>query len=239
MRRLIGLYPRAWRERYAAEFEDLLDDRPATFRDQLDIAAGALDAWLHPQVAGHPVDPAAAGRHRRRLLGPAAAITGGGLLILGGALMFATPVDPILRYKLVDVPFIAGVLGMALVSLAAVARSSRPGVGSGPATAAGVAMLGAALATALPWPFLAFGMLGFLGASIAFGLIIAVRDRQPAGLLVSIAAFLMANMNTEDERALLTIPAALAWIFIGVADLRPGSSAAHPGPIVAADPAAS
>lgn len=238
MRRLIGLYPRAWRERYAAEFDDLLDDRPATFRDQLDIAAGALDAWLHPQIAGHHVDPAASGPDGRRLLGSVAAIAGGGLLILGGALMLGTRVDAYLGYKLVDVPLLGLVLGMILVSVAAIARSSRPGVGSGPATAVGVAMLIGALVTVLPWPFLAFGVFGFLGASIAFGLIIALRDRQPAGIFIAIATFLMANMNTEDERALLTIPAALAWILVGVADLRPTSSAAHPGPSVALDSAA-
>ncbi|MBA2719167.1 MAG: hypothetical protein H0U52_08025 [Chloroflexi bacterium] len=237
MRRLIGLYPRAWRERYGAEFDDLLDDRPATLRDQLDIAAGAIDAWIHPQIIGHSVVPTAGGPDGGRLLGPAAAIAGGGLLILGGALMFGTRVDAHLGYKLVDAPLVGLVLGMVLVSVAAIARSSRPRrVGSRPASAASVAMLIGAMATALPWPFLAIGLFGFLGASMAFGLIIAVLDRRPAGILIAIATFLMASMNTEDERALLTIPFAIAWMLIGLADLRPAPRATHPGPSVAVDP---
>lgn len=50
-RRLVRLYPRAWRERYEEEFVALLDERPASLFDLRDIALGALDAWLRPQVA--------------------------------------------------------------------------------------------------------------------------------------------------------------------------------------------
>ena len=50
MNRLVGLYPREWRDRYEAEFLALLDVRPATFRDRFDIVRGAIDARLHPQV---------------------------------------------------------------------------------------------------------------------------------------------------------------------------------------------
>lgn len=47
---LIGLYPRAWRERYEEEFLAVLEDRKATFSDFADIALGALDAWIRPQT---------------------------------------------------------------------------------------------------------------------------------------------------------------------------------------------
>jgi hypothetical protein len=50
MSTLIRLYPAAWRERYEAEFLDLLEARPPTVGDRFDIVRGAIDARLHPQV---------------------------------------------------------------------------------------------------------------------------------------------------------------------------------------------
>jgi hypothetical protein len=47
---LIHLYPRAWQERYEEEFLALLEARPPSFGDGLDIVRGALDARLNPQV---------------------------------------------------------------------------------------------------------------------------------------------------------------------------------------------
>ena len=47
---LVRLYPRGWRERYEEEFVALLEQRPTSLVDVLDIALGALDAHLDPQV---------------------------------------------------------------------------------------------------------------------------------------------------------------------------------------------
>jgi len=47
---LIRLYPREWRDRYEDEFLALLEARPPTIGDRLDIVRAALDARLHPQV---------------------------------------------------------------------------------------------------------------------------------------------------------------------------------------------
>ena len=44
MSALIRLYPRSWRERYEPEFLGLLEVRPPSVRDRLDIVRGALDA---------------------------------------------------------------------------------------------------------------------------------------------------------------------------------------------------
>jgi hypothetical protein len=46
----VRLYPRAWRERYGAELEALLEARPPTLGDRLDLIRGALDARANPQV---------------------------------------------------------------------------------------------------------------------------------------------------------------------------------------------
>lgn len=223
MRRLVALYPPAWRDRYAAEFDDLLADRPATLRDQLDIARGAFDAWMYPQVRGRRVAPATAGPSGGRLVRSATAVVGGGLLILAGVGMYSTRIDPSLGSKMIDIPYLSLILGMLLVSIMATVRSMGMSDGSGPAAVAGAFMLVGALGTALPWPFLVVGIFSFIGAAIAFGLIVAIRDRQPVGALVAVASVLMIGINTEDERALLTIPVAAAWILFGIADLRPAT----------------
>jgi hypothetical protein len=48
--RLIGLYPRPWRDRYEEELLLLISERPPTIGDRFDLIRGALDARLHPQV---------------------------------------------------------------------------------------------------------------------------------------------------------------------------------------------
>ncbi len=49
-RRLVRLYPGAWRERYGEEFVAMLEQSPASVKDVLDVTLGALDARLRPQV---------------------------------------------------------------------------------------------------------------------------------------------------------------------------------------------
>ena len=46
---LVRLYPRGWRERYEEEFLAMLEQRPMSLLDMLDVALGALDARLNPQ----------------------------------------------------------------------------------------------------------------------------------------------------------------------------------------------
>jgi hypothetical protein len=57
MTALIRLYPPAWRERYEAEFLGILEARPPSRRDRMDIVRGALDARLHPEIPGRPDAP--------------------------------------------------------------------------------------------------------------------------------------------------------------------------------------
>lgn len=46
MRPLLRLYPRAWRDRYGDELDDLLDETPGTPSTVLDLARGAVTAHL-------------------------------------------------------------------------------------------------------------------------------------------------------------------------------------------------
>jgi cytochrome b6-f complex iron-sulfur subunit len=60
-RLLLRAYPPAWRQRYGAEFRDLLAARSLRVADVLDILAGALDARRHPTtVARQPLERLAA-----------------------------------------------------------------------------------------------------------------------------------------------------------------------------------
>ena len=47
---LLRLYPRAWRERYEEEMLDMLEHRPLSFTDGVNLFFGALDAQLHPHL---------------------------------------------------------------------------------------------------------------------------------------------------------------------------------------------
>jgi len=50
VRWLVRLYPRAWRERYEEEFVAMLKQGHVSIKDLFDVALGAADAWLRPQV---------------------------------------------------------------------------------------------------------------------------------------------------------------------------------------------
>ena len=57
MSRLLRLYPAAWRDRYGREFEALLQARHTGLRESVDVALGALDAHLHPELLGAARQP--------------------------------------------------------------------------------------------------------------------------------------------------------------------------------------
>ncbi len=53
MRWLLWLYPRRWRQRYGDELAAMLAaEHGFSLRVLLDVVRGALDAWLHPELAG-------------------------------------------------------------------------------------------------------------------------------------------------------------------------------------------
>lgn len=53
-RAILHLYPAAWRDRYAIELRQVLDDRASRWRDLVDLARGAIDARLHPRLVREP-----------------------------------------------------------------------------------------------------------------------------------------------------------------------------------------
>lgn len=227
MSRLVRLYPPAWRDRYLAELEDLLADRPPTVGDRLDIVRGALDAWIHPQLVAREPRPDGQGSAGRRIAS-IAAIVGGGLWIAGGLTMNAAPILVGFGYKdsttgLILLACAAVITALAAVAMAiATTRGSRPTV-----TAATTMLIGAALIFA-PWPLFAIGLFGYAFATIPFGLLLARAGDQAFAGLLPIATILLLFMNSEDERALLTIPFGLAWMTVGALAFRRHPAAATP-----------
>ena len=67
---LIRLYPPAWRRRYGHELAEVLARQPASLRTAIDLVAGAVDAWLHPQssTAAMAADPKGEGTMIPRML---------------------------------------------------------------------------------------------------------------------------------------------------------------------------
>ena len=92
MKTLLRLYPRAWRARYGDELLALLADRPATPLDLLDLVRGALDARLHPQLAGTSGESTERSVPMIDRLPGLAAIGGGILVLIATALVAIQPV---------------------------------------------------------------------------------------------------------------------------------------------------
>jgi len=63
---LLHLYPPAWRERYGDEFLAVLEAQPDNPKVIIDVALGALDAWLRPQVPPRHSPAIAGGAQSRR-----------------------------------------------------------------------------------------------------------------------------------------------------------------------------
>ena len=210
MRRLIDLYPRAWRDRYADEFGALLAARPPDLGDRLDIVRGALDARIHPQVGDSPKpDPVPASLR----ISAGVASIGGILWILAGAVFVATPIDGDLGYKETTLPILLTV-GAALLTgqlAVAVTRHVRRGV-SGLSVTTAVMVLGA-IGLLLPWPILALGFYGLALGTMGFAFLLTGRVGRPA-ILLGLSAFASLLFNTESATALILVAPGAAWILL-------------------------
>jgi hypothetical protein len=98
---LLKLYPPRWRRRYGAELSELIAAQPFSIGAAADLIAGAIDAWLHPQLAASPSSDAKgdlsmiAKMMQLKCAGYGPDITAsdkrkGALTVLGGALVLTT-----------------------------------------------------------------------------------------------------------------------------------------------------
>lgn len=228
MTALVRLYPRAWRDRYEAEFLGILQARPPSRRDRLDIVRGALDARLHPEIPGRPDAPVPT---------MDAAWRAGGSAIVGGAAVLAwtglvlrdfkgwgggQPESAGLMLLLSFVAFLALAAAHVFLALAGEPTMRRAG---GP---------GASIAV-ISYTFAAFGA----GSAIAFGLIGSVvlfgalaGRTIPAWLsaiLVGATALLFAAMlgfTSSDGQYIglfaFGAPFGVAWMLVGLVVIRRG-----------------
>jgi drug/metabolite transporter (DMT)-like permease len=90
MRLLIRLYPAAWRARYEDEFLAVLEERPLSPFDVIDITFGALDARLRPRSLAIDLAPRRTPAMNSRISGYAA-IVGGTAALLMVAIGFLVP----------------------------------------------------------------------------------------------------------------------------------------------------
>jgi hypothetical protein len=214
MNALLRLYPRAWRERYLAEVTALLEERPPSLGDRLDLLRGAADAWLHPQVAGNSA-PSPEREPIMRPIGIAVlTIVGGVLWAAGGIVQHSGSYDPITGSK-ESAGVMVVIAAMLVTSLAAVVRAW-----GGPPTSTGlrrsaVFMLVLSLLMVLPWPILVVGFYGHVGGTMAFGALLSAAGLRSGAFLV-IAAIVALFFNTESSLALATVPIGVAWIVVGV-----------------------
>lgn len=126
---LVRLYPRSWRRRYGVEMLAVLEAGPLRARDWLDLARGALDAWLHPATPSRV--PAIA------------ALVGGGLWTMVAAAVVFQPVPPDWPGYLAEIVLPALVAaGFLLVATLGCALRAGDRVGRTMIVAAGVSAIG-------------------------------------------------------------------------------------------------
>ena len=65
---LLKLYPPRWRRRYGVELADIVAAQRFSFGGAIDLLAGAIDAWFHPQLAAAVPDVKGDGSMMARLL---------------------------------------------------------------------------------------------------------------------------------------------------------------------------
>jgi hypothetical protein len=129
MTRLLALYPRWWRDRYGDEMRALLELAPPRPSDRVDLARGALDAWLHPPEPSR--------------LPALAAFLGGGLWTVAAVGVVVQPVPPDWPGYLADVIAVALVaVGCLLVALVGVAVRAADTGGRLAGLAVGLAVVG-------------------------------------------------------------------------------------------------
>jgi hypothetical protein len=228
MSRLLELYPALWRERYGAEFVGLLESRPPSFGDRVDIVRGAIDARLDPQVGAS--DPGRATRGPVMTPGAIAAVLGGALWAAMGIGYAAAEVDPALGYKNTDWSFALGIGGALITALVAVIHArSIPDRPRGQTIPAALMVVGG-FAMALPWPILALGFYMTMIGTMLFGAVIASRGGRIGYVLVA-AAMAGLVFNTETAAALLLVPLGAAWILFGARLAWPRKAPADLEPI--------
>jgi hypothetical protein len=198
---LLGLYPPAWRERYADEVGAVLETRPLRWSDRLDLLAGALDAWLHPA--------------RRSLVPPIAALLGGGIWTVIATAVLLQPAPPDWPGYLAEMLPLALLASVAL-SIATIGCALRGGDAGG--RAAGIATLVAVLGFGA-WSIV---LLAEIAGGVALPVLAATQTVAMVGVILVGSRLVLAG---DEPIGLLLVAAGVAmlipwsasWLVFGTA----------------------
>ncbi len=215
MTRLVRLYPRLWRDRYEAELLALLEDRPPSPLDRIDLVRGALDAHLNPATDAVPMP------WTYRLPGLAALATGALWVVafVVGSFDNGTATGSLVAFALL-------LMFISLPGDYLAAHARRTAIGIGALTLAIV------LFNLSPWPMAFFiyvaAAIVFLSGTLSLAAIRAdigstARWRLvwgavvlPALVLLLVLTTGLVPQHTATSFVLLGVPYGLAWALIGV-----------------------
>jgi MFS family permease len=247
MSRLLALYPRAWRSRYGDEFSDLLEARPPSLRDLLDIVIGAVDARINPQVPGADErERSVAGDRSARVIAIVAGVMFTIWGVIGATAMvpWESNLAPRAPAELMNLAWLTGLLGSLLAPVVfgiVIARYERilgaAGVAGALLTPAGLIMsaLGMGLLALLA---LAVGVILFCWRANGRILSTPVAIAFAAGALFAVAGFLVfAAGDGQDVNVLLPmVGLGPSWIAFGLGLRQPHAmpdSSSSPTPSLA------
>jgi len=222
MRALVRLYPRRWRDRYESEILALLDERPMSIADGIDLVRGALDAHLHPQVPG-----------RARTAQPLTHRIPGLVALTAGLLWTWNLAYLALRADLAgDWGSLAGIaFVLMLLSLPgdymAAGHGRRVAIGLGVIAACfvGIAAIPAlpikVVLAAIGYPLIFGGMLGLAAVRAGIGSrgrwrLIGLAIALPVMIGIPVAIGVTATSPSIRLLYALIIPYGLAWLLIGL-----------------------
>ena len=224
MSALIRLYPHAWRERYEPEFLALLEARPPSVRDRIDIIRGAIDARTESS------SPRESNRHTRIAAG--SAIAAGALWIV----WLLTSMEAFGRFDEESVRDMGRIVSL-FAGLAAVASHVSLGIVSldrmrgwgGPAAA--IAAIGFMLTSFGGGGAALVALVGSIGLATAVGgrtiptIVAVLWVVATAGVF---AAFngLVRTQWTDPTVLYQAVPYGLVWILIGTTIAMRGVPAA-------------
>ena len=195
----LALYPGWWRERYGDEMSAVLEDRPPSRSDLVDLIRGALDAHVHPDVPS-------------RVPG-FAAITGGTAWTVIAATILVQPVPPSWPGYLMDIVPLAliGVVFLAVACAGLWMRIADPAnrldrvalllsIGG---HVLWIAALTATVTAAADGPTLALAQTAGAVGTLALGLALIRAADASVGIMLALASLA------------LVVPSPVAWLAFG------------------------
>jgi hypothetical protein len=236
--KILDLYPQAWRDRYADELGALLEERPATLLDKLDLIHGAIDARRHPQVPGRNADPEKEIPMNVRLLGAMAAIGGiAWLIAIGSAYILPRNAfgDRDTSIAAIGLAFGIALTGVALGELGS-RRGSTASAAVGHTIAVGSIVLGVMITGG--WPLVILPLIAFPLVCVGAAIRGSRNGTMPGWLAVAfgiaaIGSYLGSfGIGTEAELGMALLGsiglAALALAWVALSGHSAGSSEASP-----------